>query len=142
MNRHHSPVALLAAVALMLAACGGTAGPTAKPDRTVSVDMVDLAFRPDRLEVRAGETIRFVFRNRGKVAHDAFIGDEAAQASHEKEMQRMGGMGHGGSRAGLTVKPGKTGEITHTFGERGQLEIACHQPGHWKAGMMMSVKVG
>lgn len=141
MNRHHSLVALATAAALILGACGG-GSPAAKPDRTVTIDMIDLAFRPDRLDVQVGETVRFVFRNRGKVAHDAFIGDKAAQASHEKEMQDMGGMGHGGSREGVTVEPGKTGEITHTFGSLGQLEIACHQPGHWKAGMVMDVRVG
>src|SRR3546814_9470160 len=51
-------------------------------DRTVEVDMVDIAFEPETIDVAAGETVRFVFTNSGEVAHDAFIGDDTAQDDH------------------------------------------------------------
>jgi uncharacterized cupredoxin-like copper-binding protein len=108
--------------------------------------MVDTAFEPANLEVEAGETIRFVFRNDGNLPHDAFIGDSAAQADHEQEMRDAEGGGHGGHDNGeaggaVTLEPGKTGEITHTFDQGEILEIGCHQPGHYALGMKVAVSV-
>ena len=89
-------VAALAVGALTVAACGDdddtTAG-TASSTRTVEIDMRDIEFSPDQVDVQEGETVRFVFHNSGAVTHDAFIGDEAAQDDHEMEMREMGGMG-------------------------------------------------
>lgn len=135
---------------LVLAACGGDDGSSdaggGGADRTVEVDMVDIAFEPGTLEVRKGETVRFVFENRGKVAHDAFIGDTDAQADHAMEMMRGDDDGHGGGHGddrgdAVTVEPGDTEELTYTFDESGTVEIGCHQPGHYDAGMKMSVEV-
>lgn len=144
-------VAALAIGALTLAACGDddtTAG-TASSPRTVDVDMRDIEFSPDQVDVQAGETVRFVFHNKGAVTHDAFIGDEAAQEDHEMEMREMGGMGDDegghdptGDEGGITVMPGETGEITHTFAEGDDLLIGCHEAGHYDAGMRIMVNVG
>jgi plastocyanin len=64
-----------AALAVLGTACGsgsdeGAAGGSA-PDRVVEVAMVDTAFEPDRVEVAAGEVVRFVFTNEGEVRHEA-----------------------------------------------------------------------
>ena len=153
---------LFAAVPLLIVttACGGgngdhstmdmdkstaTTGTAAAPTRTVDLDMVDIAFDPKTLSVQRGERIEFVFHNKGKIAHDAFIGDAAAQADHEKEMHEgkdgsMGG-GHGMGDTAITVDPGKTGSLTHTFDKPGTIEIGCHQPNHYAAGMKVAVTV-
>jgi plastocyanin len=55
---------------------------TEESPRAVEIDMVDNAFEPAEVEVAAGETVRFVFRNTGAVVHDAVIGDEATQDDH------------------------------------------------------------
>lgn len=141
-------------VALLTAACGGdddTTGATGSADdRTVEITMVDIAFEPDSVEVAAGETVRFVFTNDGDVAHDAFIGDTAAQADHEQQMRDAeedddSGMDHGGGEdagdGAVTVEPGDTDELTYTFEEAGTVEIGCHQPGHYDAGMKIDVEV-
>ena len=63
---------------VLLAACGDddtSTGDASGDTRTVEIDMVDIAFEPDTLEVSRGKTVRFVFINSGDVAHDAFIGD-------------------------------------------------------------------
>lgn len=170
---------LLALALLALSACGddddaGTdAGASLDPGagaesagteddpRTVEIEMVDNAFEPTDVEVEAGETVRFVFRNNGAVVHDAVIGDEAAQDDHEDEMRaaeetttsdtegEMGGMDHGatseggdeGEEAAITVQPGEEGEITYTFDAAGELLIGCHEPGHYDAGMKVTVDV-
>lgn len=58
--------------------------------------MKDVADAPTSLAVKAGETVKCVFHNEGSIRHDAFLGDEAAQAEHGKEMRGEGGMGHHG----------------------------------------------
>lgn len=150
-------VAALAIGALTLAACGDddtTAGTEASP-RTVEIDMRDIEFSPDEVDVEAGETVRFVFHNRGDVTHDAFIGDEAAQDDHEMEMRgegemsEMSDMGDEGGEGhdamddenGITVMPGETGEITHTFTEGDDLLIGCHEAGHYDAGMRIMINM-
>ena len=145
-----SVFAALVVATLTLAACGDddtTAG-TASAPRTMEIEMRDIAFSPDEIDVQAGETIRFVFHNKGAVAHDAFIGDEAAQDDHEMEMREMGGMGDsdGGHDAtddegGITVMPGETGEITHTFSEGDNLLIGCHEEGHYAGGMRIMINM-
>ncbi len=128
---------------LLLAACGpGDDDPTlasAGEDRTVEVEMRDIAFAPTSIDVRAGEKIRFVFTNTGSVTHDAFIGDEAAQEQHEKEMRS--GHAHGEGPHAVTVKPGKKAQLVHTFEQAGRILIGCHQPGHYTGGMRATVNV-
>lgn len=127
----------------------GTTGPTAAGTRTVEIKMVDIAFQPSTLSVKRGDSIEFVFRNEGAIAHDAFIGDSAAQAEHEAEMRQgdqsstSGGHDEGeGDQKGVTVDPGQTGRLSYTFDdEPGTLEIGCHQPGHYAAGMKVVVTV-
>ena len=149
MIRRRSLAVLAAATAvLLLSACGGGDDTTAVSGdtRTAEVDMVDIAFEPDILKIAEGETVRFVFTNRGKVAHDAFIGDAAAQADHEAEMRDAdSGDAHGGhgdkDDDAVTVEPGDTAELTYTFDGPGSVEIGCHQPGHYAAGMKVAVDV-
>jgi uncharacterized cupredoxin-like copper-binding protein len=157
---------LTALAVLGLAACGGggsdsDGGGLAAGDpsgsgpgdgaRTVEVDMVDNAFSPSTVEVADGETVRFVFTNEGDVRHDAVIGDEAAQAEHEDEMRSAGtasggeveSMDHGaegeGSGGGITLEPGETGELAYTSTAGGEVLIGCHEPGHYDAGMRLSI---
>ena len=132
-------------------ACGGnhethggtsdeTQGTTSGPEaiRTIDVTMKEFAYEPASVSVKAGETVKFVFRNAGQILHDAFLGDEAAQAEHE---QAMGDDGHHGGDA-IKVSPGETGELTHTFDKAGEaLIIGCHEIGHYAAGMKVAVTV-
>ena len=131
---------LLAVVALGAAACGssGRTG-SAGASQTVEITMRDIAFSPDRVTVPAGRPVRFVFGNRGKLAHEAFIGDNQAQMDHEMETSSMGGMAQGPDA--INIQPGQTGTLTHTFGPNDRLLIGCHEPGHYAAGMKVMVTV-
>src|SRR5262245_45691778 len=158
--------AILVIGALVVAACGGdsdgsddsgglTSNGTEDTDsagtRTVEVEMRDNEFSPD---VSEGETVRFVFTNEGQATHDAVVGDEADQAEHEAEMRSaesesehgsMSTMGHGteaeGSEASITVEPGGSGELTYTFDTDDAVLIGCHEPGHYDAGMKLTLDV-
>ncbi len=144
---------LTVALATTLVACGDTPTP---PDqartRNVEVSMTDMAFSPAELDVTAGETVRFVFRNDGAVSHEAVFGNVDEQQAHHDDMapmgaghdaMDMGSMPHSDDMAELhavEVEPGETVEMMHTFGT-GPTVIGCHEPGHWEAGMRLDVDV-
>ena len=146
----------------------GQPAPAEKATRTVEVTLQDIAFTPKSLDVKAGETVRFVLVNKGQLLHEFNLGNAAMHAAHQKEMldmQQSGmltptGMGHGGmdhSAMGhgsmdmpgmkhddpnsVLVEPGKTAELTWTFTRADNLEFACNVPGHYQAGMVGKVKV-
>jgi uncharacterized cupredoxin-like copper-binding protein len=135
---------LLVFAVLVLGACGsGDDAPSVAPageDRTIEVEMRDIAFAPTALDVRAGEKVRFVFKNTGQVAHDAFIGDQTAQEAHEREM-REGHGDHGKGSNAVTVAPGKSAQLVYTFERPGQLVLGCHQPGHYTGGMKATINI-
>jgi uncharacterized cupredoxin-like copper-binding protein len=129
---------------VLLAACGSDDGSTGTgagqgADRTIDVEMRDIAYSPASIDVHVGETVRFNFKNTGQVTHDAFIGDATAQEAHEKQMHE--GHDHGGDPNALSVQPGKSASLTHTFDKAGQVLIGCHEPGHYVGGMKMTVNV-
>jgi uncharacterized cupredoxin-like copper-binding protein len=66
-----------------------------------------------------------------------------SQAAHEAEMKdsrAMGGHGEEDEDA-FTLEPGGSDELTPTFDQSGTVEIGCHQPGHYEAGMRLFVTV-
>jgi len=136
------------AVMLVAAGCGGGShdsmshGGTAGSGsiRMVDVTMRDIMYDPPAVTVKDGETVTIVFHNAGKIRHDAFLGDEAAQAEHEKKMMG-GGMGGQHDDDAITVEPGNAGSITHTFKAGDTLVIGCHEPGHYAAGMKLAIVV-
>ena len=70
--------------------------------------------------------------NDGAIDHEFYLGDEAAQADHEKEMAEMGGMTHD-EPEGIAVKPGESKELTYQFDKAGQTLAGCHVVGHYGA---------
>jgi uncharacterized cupredoxin-like copper-binding protein len=140
------PFAVLLALLFvtLVAACGGgdNVNHAASGGRTIDIDMKDNDFSPASISVKAGEQVQFVFHNKGRVPHDAFVGDEAAQMAHEHDMMASSAMDHpdhGGE--GITVEPGQTGTLSHAFDKSGTSVIGCHQPGHYAAGMRINVNV-
>ncbi len=146
----------------------GQPAPAAKASRSVEVVMGDMSFNPKALEIKAGETVRFVLINKGQLLHEFNLGNAAMHAEHQQEMLKMqqsgmltptgmqamdhGAMGHG-SMAGMDhgmrhddpnsvlVEPGKQAELTWTFSKSGSLEFACNIPGHYQAGMVGKLTV-
>ena len=145
---------IAAALALLTAACGNgdTDNASSESDgraRRVEVTMVDIDFKPKTLEVAKGEEVQFTFTNDGKIRHEAYFGTPEDQADHEKEMAEAGEESgghdaHGGGSGDnnkITVEPGKSGDLTYRFDEAGTYEIGCHEPGHYAAGMKITVNV-
>ena len=144
-SRSVSVAACMAAL-FVVSSCGSDDDSASSPPgdsstRTVEIEMRDIEFSPTTVDVEEGDEVRFVFTNSGAVTHEAYVGDAAAQADHADEMESMGGMDHGGDAEVLTVEPGETGEISYTFAEAGTVQLGCHEPGHFEAGMVLDVDV-
>lgn len=146
------------------AATIGEPGKVSEISRTIEVTADDNFYEPEKIEVKAGETIRFAITNTGQLVHEFNIGTAAMHAEHQKEMEMMvehgviegdkinrdmmkmdmgGGrtMEHNDPNSAL-LEPGETAEIVWKFTEPMTLEFACNVPGHYDAGMMGSIEVG
>lgn len=144
----------------------GQPAPAAKATRNVEVVMGDMSFTAKAIDIKAGETVRFVLVNKGQLLHEFNLGDAAMHAKHQQEMMKMqqsgmlmptgmkemdhgamagmAGMGHGMKHDdpnSVLVEPGKTAELTWTFTKATNLEFACNIPGHYQAGMVGKLTV-
>ncbi len=100
-----------------------------------------MRFTPGQIEVRQGETIKFVVTNVGRLRHEFSIGDRASQRAHALMMKKMPNMKHEDDPATVTVEPGQTKTVIWKFDKKpaSPLEFACHEPGHYEAGMKAGV---
>jgi uncharacterized cupredoxin-like copper-binding protein len=125
---------------------GGRPADPAKATRTIEVVATDNAFSLKSLQVRDGETIRFVVRNDGTDPHEFLIGTAREHAEHLRmmkamiEQQKQGGHVHDMSmmaqhRSGVAVQPGATASFAWTFVRTADLQFACDIPGHYEDGM-------
>ena len=101
---------------------------TAANPRVVQLDMNDtFHFAPDAVTVAKGETIRFVLTNSGKAVHEFQVGPADKVAADEVD--------------GVIVveqdalDAGSTHAVDYTFDGPGPYAYACHEPGHYEAGM-------
>ena len=119
----------------------GIAGDAKSVNRTVEVRMSDtMRFTPNRIEVKQGETIRFVHKNVGKIKHEFVIGTKKELDEHAALMQKFPNMEHDEPYM-VHVAPGKTGEVIWTFNRAGDFDFACLIPGHYQAGMVGKLTV-
>jgi uncharacterized cupredoxin-like copper-binding protein len=112
-----------------------------KAARIVEIRMGDdMRFKPDRIEVREGDTIRFVVRNAGKVLHEMVIGTPRELEEHAALMRKFPTMEHDEPFMSH-VPAGKRGDITWNFNRPGTFQFACLIPGHFEAGMTGTIIV-
>ena len=100
----------------------------------------DMRFSPDRIEVKEGETIRFIARNDGAMLQEIVIGTPDVLAEHAEVMARFPDMEHDEPWM-AHVAPGEESEIVWTFNRAGVFEFACLLPGHFQAGMVGGINV-
>jgi len=119
----------------------GIAGDAKAARRTIEVRMNDdMRFAPERIEVKLGETIRFVHRNDGKTLHEFVIGTKQELDKHAAMMRKQPGMEHDEPYM-AHVAAGKSAEMIWTFNRAGEFDFACLIPGHYEAGMVGKIIV-
>jgi uncharacterized cupredoxin-like copper-binding protein len=119
----------------------GIAGNAKDAKRTVEVTMLDtMRFTPDRIDVKQGETVKFVIMNSGKMMHEMVIGTRKVLDEHAALMVKFPNMEHEEPYM-AHVGPGKSGELVWTFNRPGDFDFACLIAGHYQSGMVGKIKV-
>ena len=119
----------------------GIAGDAKAVTRTITFNMSDnMRFTPDRIDVKQGDTIRFVIKNTGKVMHEMVIGTKKELDEHAALMVKFPGMEHDEPYM-AHVGPGKSSQMIWTFNKAGNFDFACLIAGHYQAGMVGKINV-
>jgi len=125
-----TPVPATPAAATSSPGLGFVPGTTSAP-RLIAMTVDDkLTFFPNVVTVAQGETVRFRLKNLGKAEHEFMLGPvDAAFADTEGTAEVAG------------ILAGETKELIFTFDGAGPYAFACHEPGHFEAGMLGYVVV-
>lgn len=119
----------------------GIAGDPKSISRSIDMDALDtFRYSPDQVQIKRGETIRFVMRNKGQIKHEIVIGTMAELKEHAELMKKFPEMEHEAPYM-LHIGPGKSGEIVWQFNRPGTFHFACLIAGHFEAGMVGTIIV-
>ena len=136
----------------------GEKGDSNKIDRVINIKMYDNYYIPNKIEVKKGETIKFIVQNLGEMVHEYNIGTKEMHINHQPEMQKLidheiilfdkidkkkmkemskkdHSLGHSHSNS-IMLEPKAQGEIIWKFSKNIELEMACNIPGHYESGMV------
>jgi uncharacterized cupredoxin-like copper-binding protein len=132
-------VAVALAVAMASGAAAMVAGAGEAGPREVVIDIRYSRFSAHRIEVDAGETVRFVLVNRDPIAHEFIVGDARLQLVHQR-----GTEGHHPPRPGeISIPAGTTRSTTITVDRDPGVSFTlfgCHLPGHYAYGMSGAIE--
>ena len=136
----------------------GEKGDPNNVDRIINIKMYDNYYEPNSINVKKGETIKFIVENLGEMVHEYNIATKEMHIKHQPEMQRLvehgillvdkidmkkmkemskkdHSLSHSHSNS-VIIEPKKTGEIIWKFSKNINLEMACNVPGHYQTGMV------
>lgn len=130
---------LVLSVSLFVGACAPTAAPTVEKVKNVPVTLTEFKIELPITKFEQGVTYNFIVTNQGTVNHDFSVAPPAkgedAHGAHGKALAVINA---------AELPPGATKSVQVKFSEPTQhtpLEIACHTPGHYEAGMAISISV-
>ncbi len=119
----------------------GQEGDAKKVTRTIHINMSDtMRFSPDTINVKQGETIKFVVQNAGKIMHEMVIGTKDELAKHAELMKKHPNMEHDEPYM-AHVAAAKKENMVWNFSKPGTFMFACLIPGHFEAGMKGTINV-
>jgi uncharacterized cupredoxin-like copper-binding protein len=121
------------------AATGGSREPAVlgPGDVTVRLDIEHSLFAPERLRVVEGTRVRFVIVNGDPLHHELIVGPPDVHARHATGTEAE----HPSIPGEVSVDLNARAVTTYTFDEPGEVEFACHLPGHYEHGMHGTVEV-
>ena len=110
----------------------GEPGDPNKVSRTIVLEMTFKRFKPSRIDVKKGETIKFVLKNISNKEHEIMIGTMKELEAHAKEMRINSHTAHLDPNQ-VTVSPGETEKLVWKFTRAGTVPFACPRHGHFKS---------
>jgi uncharacterized cupredoxin-like copper-binding protein len=140
----------------------GMKGKSSDVSKTINIKMFDNYFEPKIIEVKKGQTVKFIIENRGKLVHEFNIATMEMHKKHEPEMKKMMKMGillptkinknkmmqmsmkdksmsHSHANS-ILLEPKQKGELIWKFNSNIELYGGCNVPGHLEAGMVSRFK--
>ena len=141
----------------------GEKGKSSEVNRTIEIKMYDNYFEPNEINVKKGETIKFIVSNYGELVHEFNIATKEMHIKHQPEMMKMvenqilladkidkkkmkemakkdHSMAHSHSNSVL-LEPNQSAELIWKFSYDKNLEAACNVPGHYEVGMVANIKI-
>ena len=141
----------------------GEKGKLSEVDRTIEIKIHDNYYEPKEINVKRGETIKFIVTNYGELVHEFNIATKEMHIEHQPEMMKMvenqilladkidmkkmkemakkdHSMGHSHSNSVL-LEPNQSAELIWKFSTDANLEAACNVPGHYESGMVANIIV-
>ena len=139
----------------------GEPGQLDEVNRTIEIKMFDNYYEPNQIDIKKGETVKFVVKNMGELVHEFNIATKEMHIKHQPEMLKMvameillgdridmkkmkeaaksdHSMAHSHSNSVL-LEPNKIGELIWKFTTDASLEAACNVPGHYQSGMVAKI---
>ena len=143
-------LSLIVATGIALGSCVATVGfavaddgraPQAAPlgpgTVTVVVDIEHSRFLPSSLRVMAGTEVRFVVSNHDPISHEFIVGPPDVHARHRDGTEPR----HEPRPGEISLAPDEQAVTTYLLDEPGNVEVACHLPGHVNYGMRGEIEV-
>ncbi len=131
-------VSIFVILGTLLTACGGA--PSGSQPVTVKVTLSDFKIDSSLTTFSVGTPYRFEVTNTGSQAHEVAIMAPATDASAVTAAQKSALV----TVTAQDLPAGGTKTVDYTFTQAapaGTLEFACHLPGHYEAGMHLSIVV-
>ena len=139
----------------------GSKGKESEINKVIQVNMYDNYYEPSKIEIKKGETIKFVVTNKGDLVHEFNIATKNMHLKHQEEMMRLveneiilsdkidkqkmivmskisPELSHSHSNCVL-LSPGERAVLIWKFTNSVNLEAACNVPGHYEAGMIAEI---
>ncbi len=141
----------------------GMKGKASDVSKTIKVDMYDNYYKPKTINVKKGETVRFVVENKGVLVHEFNIATMIMHKKHGPEMLDMmkngvllpnkinkekmkqmakmnPKMAHSHANSVL-LEPKQKAELIWKFTSNAELFGGCNIPGHLEAGMISKINI-
>ncbi|MBI3980074.1 MAG: cupredoxin domain-containing protein [Chloroflexi bacterium] len=154
-------LSVLAIGSLLLAACTPATAigrqhveETTGGVREVVVKANEWSFAPTSIQLTAGQPVRLLLANEGKILHDmavvgldADVHEAAGHGAGEQHGEAKAGHAEaadhdtGGAKVHVNAEPGETGVLEFTPTDSGTFEFICTLPGHRQAGMIGKLMV-
>ena len=120
----------------------GIGGTKNEVNRTIAISMGDdMKFKPEKINIKVGETIRFEIKNNGKLLHEMVIGTKQVLDKHAEMMAKASQIWSMMSRIWRMYRPVKMVKLFGNSIEPGTFDFACLIAGHYQAGMVGKIEV-
>jgi uncharacterized cupredoxin-like copper-binding protein len=116
---------------------GERVAPLGPGNVTIRLSIEHSVFDHEEIQVVEGTRVRFVLDNGDPIGHELIVGPESVHARHQAGTHPS----HPTIEGEVSVGPNAVSMTTYRFDDPGEVEFACHLPGHYAFGMHGTIVV-